>query len=101
MKDTIEGITQKCIHCKGFKLTKQSLERSKPNCQAIAANRHASATRFANQPGMGLQCAQLGGDAYAAVVARRLNSQKKSLEVVESVGVSGKVDLNRKVKYSG
>lgn len=29
----------------------------------------------------------------------RLNSQKKSLEVVESVGVSGKVDLKRTVKY--
>nr|KAJ0194090.1 hypothetical protein LSAT_V11C800412740 [Lactuca sativa] len=30
---------------------------------------------------------------------RRLNSQKKSLEVVESVGVSGKVDPNKTVKY--
>ncbi|KAI3814923.1 hypothetical protein L1987_14572 [Smallanthus sonchifolius] len=84
---------------KGFKLTKQSLWRSKPIWQAIAANRNASAARFANQPGMGLQFAQLGRDASAAAAARRLNSQKKSLEVVESVGVSGKVDLNRKVKF--
>ncbi|KAK9078362.1 hypothetical protein SSX86_002419 [Deinandra increscens subsp. villosa] len=85
---------------KGFKLTKQSLSRSKPIWQAIAANRNPSAARFiANQPGMGLQLAQLGRDASAAGAARRLNSQKKSLEVVESVGVSGKVDATRTVKY--
>lgn len=36
--------------------------------QAIAANRNPSAARFmANQPGMGLQLAQLGRDASAAV----------------------------------
>ncbi|KAD2394011.1 hypothetical protein E3N88_40988 [Mikania micrantha] len=84
---------------KGFKLTKQSLWRSKPIWQAIAANRNPSAARFANQPGMGLQFAQLGRDASAAAAARRLNSQQKSVEVVESVGVSGKVDPTRKVKY--
>ncbi|KAI3524979.1 hypothetical protein L1887_03650 [Cichorium endivia] len=85
---------------KGFKLTKQSLWRSKPLWQAIAANRNPSAARFmSNQPGMGLQLAQLGRDASAAGAARRLNSQKKNLEVVESVGVSGKVDPNRTVKY--
>ncbi|KAK9060514.1 hypothetical protein SSX86_021218 [Deinandra increscens subsp. villosa] len=84
---------------KGFKLTKQSLWRSKPFWQAIAGNRNASAARFANQPGMGLQFAQLGRDASAAGAARRLSSQKKDLEVVESVGVSGKVNLNRIVKY--
>ncbi|KAI3775118.1 hypothetical protein L1987_49686 [Smallanthus sonchifolius] len=85
---------------KGFKLTKQSLWRSKPIWQAIPANRNPSAARFmANQPGMGLQLAQLGRDASAAGAARRLNSQKKSLEIVESVGVSGKVDLIRTVKY--
>lgn len=85
---------------KGFKLTKQSLWRSKPIWQAIAANRNPSASRFmANQPGMGLQLAQLGRDASAAGAARRLNSQKKSLEVIESIGVSGKVDPNRVVKY--
>ncbi|KAL8242712.1 hypothetical protein R6Q59_013014 [Mikania micrantha] len=84
---------------KGFKLTKQSLWRSKPIWQAIAANKNPSAARFANQPGMGLQFAQLGRDASAAAAARRLNSQQKSVEVVESVGVSGKVDPTRKVKY--
>ncbi|XP_071717166.1 uncharacterized protein [Rutidosis leptorrhynchoides] len=85
---------------KGFKLTKQSCWKSKPIWQAIAANRNPSASRFmANQPGMSLQLAQLGRDASAAGASRRLNSQKKSLEVVESVGVSGKVDLTRKVKY--
>ncbi|KAJ0492030.1 putative 5'-nucleotidase [Helianthus annuus] len=83
---------------KGFKLTKQSSCRSKPIWQAIAANRNPSAARYGNQPGMGLQFAQLGRDASAAAAARR-NSQNKSIEVVESVGVSGKVDPNRKVKY--
>ncbi|XP_076886969.1 uncharacterized protein LOC143536982 [Bidens hawaiensis] len=84
---------------KGFKLTKQSLSRSKPFWQAISANRNPSAARYGNQPGMGMQFAQLGRDASAAAAQRRLNSQKKNLEVVESVGVSGKVDPNRKVKY--
>ncbi|XP_071741939.1 uncharacterized protein [Rutidosis leptorrhynchoides] len=85
---------------KGFKLTKRSCWKSKPIWQAIAANRNPSASRFmVNQPGMGLQLAQLGRDASAAGAARRLNSQKQSLEVVESVGVSGKVDLTRIVKY--
>ncbi|KAL8189358.1 hypothetical protein R6Q57_028924 [Mikania cordata] len=85
---------------KGFKLTKQSLWRSKPIWQAIAANRNPLAARFmANQPSMGLQLAQLGRDASAAGAARRLNSQKKSLEIVESVGVSGKIDQTRTVKY--
>ncbi|XP_076881151.1 uncharacterized protein LOC143529202 [Bidens hawaiensis] len=85
---------------KGFKLTKQSLSRSKPIWQAIAANRNPSAARFmASQPAMGLQLAQLGRDASAAGAARRLNTQKKSLEIVESVGVSGKVDRTRTVKY--
>ncbi|XP_076920953.1 uncharacterized protein LOC143582221 [Bidens hawaiensis] len=84
---------------KGFKLTKQSLSRSKPFWQAISASRNSSAARYGNQPGMGLQFAQLGRDASATAAQRRLNSQKKNLEVVESVGVSGKVDPNRKVKY--
>ncbi|PWA32456.1 survival protein SurE-like phosphatase/nucleotidase [Artemisia annua] len=83
---------------KGFKLTKQSLWRSKPIWQAIAANRMPPAARFANQHGMGLQLAQLGRDASAAGAARRLGSQKKSLEVVESVGVSGKVE-KKTVRY--
>ncbi|KAL7598319.1 hypothetical protein Lser_V15G27109 [Lactuca serriola] len=47
---------------------------------------------------MGLQLAQLGRGASAAGAARRLNSQKKSLEVFESVGVSGKADPNKTVK---
>ncbi|KAJ0488512.1 putative survival protein SurE [Helianthus annuus] len=50
----------------GFKLTKQSSCRSKPIWQAIAANRNPSAARYGNQPGMGLQFAQLGRDASAA-----------------------------------
>nr|KAJ0202699.1 hypothetical protein LSAT_V11C500295300 [Lactuca sativa] len=74
----------------------RSLWRSKPVWLAIVANRNPSAARFmSNQPGMGLQLAQLGRGASAAGAARRLNSQKKSLEVFESVGVSGKADPNK------
>ncbi|GFZ11741.1 survival protein SurE-like phosphatase/nucleotidase [Actinidia rufa] len=83
---------------KGFKLTKQSLWRSTPSWQAISANK--SAGRFmSNQQSLGMQLAQLGRDASAAGAARRLTTQRKNLEVVESVGVAGKSDFNRSVKY--
>lgn len=83
---------------KGLKLTKQSLWRCTPNWQAISANR--STGRFmSNQHSLGLQLAQLSRDASAAGAARRLGTQKKSLEIVESVGVAGKTDVNRTTKY--
>ncbi|KAA8541657.1 hypothetical protein F0562_022809 [Nyssa sinensis] len=85
---------------KGFKLTKQSLWRSTPSWQAISANRHPSAGRFmSNQQSLGMQLAQLSRDASAAGAARRLTTQRKSLEVVESVGVAGKSNSNHSVKY--
>ncbi|XP_059641894.1 uncharacterized protein LOC132283876 [Cornus florida] len=85
---------------KGFKLTKQSMWRSTPTWLAISANRLPSAGRFmSNQQSLGMQLAQLGRDASAAGAARRLTTQKKDLEVVESVGVAGKSDSNQTVKY--
>lgn len=52
----------------GFKITRQSLRRSTPNWQAISANRNPSAGRFTpNQQSLGMQLAQLGRDASAAV----------------------------------
>ncbi|KAH7857204.1 hypothetical protein Vadar_010166 [Vaccinium darrowii] len=83
---------------KGVKLTKQSLWRSIPSWKAISANK--SAGRFmSNQQSLGIQLAQLSRDASAAGAARRLATQKKNLEVVESVGAAGKSDFNRSVKY--
>ncbi|XP_019198800.1 PREDICTED: uncharacterized protein LOC109192561 [Ipomoea nil] len=85
---------------KGFKLTKQSLWRSTLNWNAIPANRNLASSRFlSNQQSLGLQLAQLGRDASAAGAARRLTTQRKSIEVVESVGVAGKSDPKRTVKY--
>ncbi|KAM7471832.1 hypothetical protein LguiA_010015 [Lonicera macranthoides] len=84
---------------KGLKLTKQSLWRSTPSWQAISANRHPYAGRFmSNQQSLGMQLAQLGRDASAAGAARRLTTQRKLVEV-ESVGVAGKSDSKRTVKY--
>lgn len=37
--------------------------------------------------------------ALSQGAARRLGTQKKNIEVIESVGVSGKSDPNRKVRY--
>ncbi|KAL7191160.1 hypothetical protein ACSBR2_023263 [Camellia fascicularis] len=83
---------------KGFKFTKQSLWRSTPNWQAISANR-ATGRFMSNQQSLGMQLAQLSRDASAAGAARRLTTQRKNLEVVESVGVAGKSDSNHSVKY--
>ncbi|CAH9118478.1 unnamed protein product [Cuscuta europaea] len=85
---------------KGFRLTKPSLWRSTPSWKAIPANRNPAAGRFlANQQSLGIQLAQLGRDASAAGAARRLATQKKDIEEVESVGVARKSDPNRAVKY--
>ncbi|CAK9179948.1 unnamed protein product [Ilex paraguariensis] len=85
---------------KGFKITKQSLWRSMPSWQAISSNRHLSSGRFmSNQQSLGMQLAQLSRDASAAGAARRLTSQRKNLEIVESVGVVGKSDFNRTTRY--
>ncbi|PHT79300.1 hypothetical protein T459_17352, partial [Capsicum annuum] len=85
---------------KGFKLTKQSHWSLKLCWQAISASRNPAAGRFVpNQQSLGLQLAQLGRDASAAGAARRLATQKNNIEEVESVGVAGKSDPNRKAKY--
>ncbi|XP_050285546.1 uncharacterized protein LOC126725082 [Quercus robur] len=83
---------------KGFKLTKQSMWRSTPNWLAVSANRYPAGHFMSNQQSLGLQLAQLGRDASAAGAARRLNTQKKHVEI-ESVGVAGKSDSNRVKKY--
>ncbi|KAK7325104.1 hypothetical protein VNO77_29186 [Canavalia gladiata] len=85
---------------KGFKLTKQSMWRSTPNWLAVSASRYPTGHFLANQQGgLGLQFAQLGRDASAAGAARRLATQKKNLEIVESIGAAGKSDPNRVKKY--
>ncbi|KAL0429906.1 UNVERIFIED_CONTAM: 5'-nucleotidase SurE [Sesamum radiatum] len=85
---------------KGLKVTKQSLWRSNLSWQAISGTRHQTASRFSSsQLGLGMQFAQLSRDASAAGAARRLATQKKNIEIVESVGVAGKSDFKRTVKY--
>lgn len=51
----------------GFKPTKQSMWRSTPNWQAVSANRYPAGHFMSNQQSLGLQLAQLGRDASAAV----------------------------------
>ncbi|KAL3632930.1 hypothetical protein CASFOL_025914 [Castilleja foliolosa] len=85
---------------KGIKVTKRSHFRSTLCWQAISGTRNQAAARFGGgQPGIGMQFAQLGRDASAAGAARRLATQKKNIEVVESVGAVGKTDFKRVTKY--
>ncbi|XP_054782924.1 uncharacterized protein LOC129290229 [Prosopis cineraria] len=84
---------------KGFKLTKQSTRRSTANWQAVSTSRYPVGHFLNNQQGLGLKFAQLGRDASAAGAARRLTTQKKNLEIVESIGAAGKSDFNRVKKY--
>ncbi|TKY48280.1 5'-nucleotidase SurE [Spatholobus suberectus] len=84
---------------KGFKLTKQSMWRTTPNWLAVSTSRYPPGHFLANQGGLGLQFAQLGRDASAAGAARRLATQKKNLEIIESVGAAGKSDPNKVKKY--
>ncbi|KAH9607430.1 hypothetical protein KSS87_007520 [Heliosperma pusillum] len=81
---------------KGFKVTKQSSWKSTLCWQAVSAKRHPTGY-MPNQPGFGIQLAQLGRDASAAGAARRVTNQKKNLEI-ESVGVAGKSNTDRGVK---
>ncbi|XP_009616297.1 uncharacterized protein LOC107819473 [Nicotiana tabacum] len=94
------GLPKSPLTNKGFKLTKQSLWSSKLCWQASSSTRNLAAGRFLpNQQSLGMQLAQLGRDASAAGAARKLATQRKNIEVVESVGVAGKSDPDRKVKY--
>ncbi|CAN0881705.1 5'-nucleotidase SurE [Linum grandiflorum] len=83
---------------KGVKLTKQSTWRSTLNWNAVSANRHPGAGYMSNQQSLGLQLAQLGRDASAAGAARRVTKQKINVEI-ESVGASGKSEVNKVKKY--
>ncbi|KAG5008624.1 hypothetical protein JHK82_017196 [Glycine max] len=87
------------LTCKGFKLTKQSMWRSTLNWQAVSTSRYPPGHFLASKQGFGLQFAQIGRDASAAGAARRLTTQKKNLEIVESIGAAGKPDSNRVKKY--
>ncbi|XP_022732654.1 uncharacterized protein LOC111286743 [Durio zibethinus] len=83
---------------KGFKLTRQSLWRSPLSWKAVSANRHPTAGKYlSNQQSLGIMLAQLGRDASAAGAARRLNSNRKNVEI-ESVGVAGKLNGQQTVK---
>ncbi|XVF88775.1 hypothetical protein PTKIN_Ptkin19aG0078700 [Pterospermum kingtungense] len=83
---------------KGFKLTKQSLWRSPLSWKAVSATRHPAAGQYlSNQQSLGIKLAQLGRDASVAGAARRLNSNRKIIEI-ESVGVAGKLNGQQTVK---
>ncbi|OWM76585.1 hypothetical protein CDL15_Pgr005549 [Punica granatum] len=83
---------------KGFKVTKQSTWRSTPSWLAVSANRHPSAGFMSNQQSLGIQLAQLSRDASAAGAARRINTQRRNVEI-ESIGAAGKSDTNKVKKY--
>ncbi|TKY64353.1 5'-nucleotidase SurE [Spatholobus suberectus] len=87
------------LSSKGFKLTKQSMWRSTPNWLAVSTSRYPPGHFLASKQGLGLQFAQIGRDASAAGAARRLTTQKKNLEIVESTGAAGIPDSNRVKKY--
>ncbi|KAL8137394.1 hypothetical protein V2J09_003395 [Rumex salicifolius] len=83
---------------KGFKVTRQSLWRSGLSWQAVSAYKRPSAANFmSSQQSLGIQLAQLGRDASAAGAARRLNTNKKNVEV-ESVGVAGKQSSEQTIR---
>ncbi|XP_024022702.1 uncharacterized protein LOC21396661, partial [Morus notabilis] len=84
---------------KGFKLTRQSMWRSTPNWQAVSANRYPAGHFMSNQQSLGIQLAQLGRDASAAGAARRLATQRKNVEIVESTGAAGKTEPELVKKY--
>ncbi|XP_074280731.1 uncharacterized protein LOC141605746 [Silene latifolia] len=83
---------------KGFRVTKQSSWRSGLSWRAISSYKHPSAINFmANQQSLGIQLAQLGRDASAAGAARRVNTQRKNVEI-ESVGVARKQNSQQSIR---
>lgn len=83
---------------KGFRLTRQSLWRSSLSWRAISSYKHPSAMNFmASQQSLGIQLAQLGRDASAAGAARRMHTNRKTVEV-ESVGVAGKPNTKQTIR---
>ncbi|CAN6457082.1 unnamed protein product [Victoria cruziana] len=79
---------------KGFKITKCSQQRPIPTWQAVTSSRFPAGHFMSNQQSLGIQLAQLGRDASAAGAARRLNAQKKAVEI-ESVAAHGKPEHQR------
>ncbi|XXG46030.1 hypothetical protein AAC387_Pa02g0970 [Persea americana] len=79
---------------KGFKITRRSLWRCVPSWQAVSANRHPAGHFMSKQQSLGIQLAQLSRDASAAGAARRLQTQRKSVEI-ETVAVAGRPDVQR------
>ncbi|ERN15325.1 uncharacterized protein LOC18443609 [Amborella trichopoda] len=80
---------------KGFKVARQSLWRSAPSWQAVSGNRHPSGGHFMSKhQSLGIQLAQLSRDASAVGAARRINSQRKTVEI-ESVAEAGKPEPRR------
>ncbi|KAG4940886.1 hypothetical protein JHK87_044757 [Glycine soja] len=70
---------------KGFKLTKQSMWRSTPNWLAVSTSRYPTGHFLANQGGLGLQFAQLGPDASAAVAVTPLSISPHIETVIQMV----------------
>ncbi|KAF0916717.1 hypothetical protein E2562_011564 [Oryza meyeriana var. granulata] len=83
---------------KGFKLTKQSVYSPAQSWQGVSTSRPTPATHFMGMhQSLGIQLAQLGKDASAAGAARRINAQRKTVEV-ESVAATGKPEVREVVK---
>ncbi|RDX96636.1 surE, partial [Mucuna pruriens] len=92
------GIPTCPLSNKGVKVTRQSPQRSSLSWQAVSTNRNPSAGHYmSNQQSLGIMLAQLGRDASAAAAARRLNSNRKNVEV-ESVGAAGKFSPQQTIK---
>lgn len=92
------GIPSCPLTNKGVKVTRQSPQRSSLSWQAVSTNRNPSTGHYmSNQQSLGIMLAQLGRDASAAAAARRLNSNRKNVEV-ESVGVAGKFSSQQTIK---
>ncbi|XP_020694661.1 uncharacterized protein LOC110108369 isoform X2 [Dendrobium catenatum] len=81
---------------KGFKVTRESLQRPVLSWQAVSANRHPGQYMSMHQS-LGVQLAQLSRDASAAGAARRASTQKKIVEV-ESVAAAGKPEQRETIK---
>ncbi|TVU35361.1 hypothetical protein EJB05_17247 [Eragrostis curvula] len=88
----------RCCSTRGFKLTKQSVHSPAQSWQAVSSSRPSSAAHFMGMhQSLGIQLAQLGKDASAAGAARRVNAQRKLVEV-ESVASAGKQEVREVVK---
>ncbi|KAF3783127.1 5'-nucleotidase [Nymphaea thermarum] len=74
---------------KGFKITRHSQYRSVLSWQAVSSSRYPAGHFMSKQQSLGIQLAQLGRDASAAAAVRRLNAQRKTVEI-ESVAEHGK-----------